>query len=62
MYQVFTTCTQYFYEDLLNFSDWELLRECTRFLKEYEKNWKQEEDKNCKVAKNTRLRKAKEQK
>ena len=33
-------------------TSWELLRECTRYLKENEKNWKLEEDKNSKIAKN----------
>ena len=41
---------------------WQLLRECTRFLRENEKGWKEENERNCKVAKNTRLRKAEKQK
>ena len=41
---------------------WELLRECTRYLKEHEKNWKQEEDKDCKIAKNISLKNAEIQK
>ena len=41
---------------------WQLLRECKRYLKENEKNWKGEEDKNCKVAINIRLRRSQTQK
>ena len=37
---------------------WELLRECTNYLKENEKAWKQEQNKYCKEAKSTRLRRA----
>ena len=43
-------------------NSWELLRECTRYLKENEKNWKLEGDKNSKTAKNTRLKQAEVQK
>ena len=41
---------------------WQLLRECTRFLRENEKCWKEEENKNCKAAKNNRLNRAENQK
>ena len=41
---------------------WKLLRECTRFLRENEKCWKEEENKNCKAAKNNRLNRADNQK
>ena len=43
-------------------SSWQLLKECTRYLKENEPKWKTEEDKYCKEAKNTRLRRAAQQK
>ena len=36
--------------------------ECTRYLKHNEKAWQKEEEKNCKVAKCTRLKRASEQK
>ena len=41
---------------------WELLRVCTTYLKENEKNWKQEDDKNYKLAKNIKLKQAETQK
>ena len=43
-------------------SSWQLLRECTTFLKENEKGWKIEDQKNCKEAKKTRLKRAEQQK
>ena len=42
-------------------SSWQLLRECTTFLKENEKSWKIEDQKNCKEAKNIRLKRAEQQ-
>ena len=36
-------------------SSWQLLKECTRYLKENEPKWKTEDDKYCKEAKNTRV-------
>ena len=43
-------------------SSWQLLKECTRYLKENEPKWKTEEEKYCKEAKNTRLKRAAQQK
>ena len=43
-------------------NSWQLLKECTKYLKENEPKWKTEEEKNCKEAKNTRLRRAAQQK
>ena len=41
---------------------WQILRECKRYLEENDKNWKTEDDKNCKEAKNIRLKRSEKQK
>ena len=41
---------------------WELLKECTRYLKENDKSWKQEGESNSKNSKTKRLKAAQEQK